>query len=66
VNYELNAYCGDPSQMMKLYSEMHQNIQDVFNENGEQIMSPAYRGDPAEPKIVPKEQWYAAPATNPE
>ena len=66
VNYELNAYCGDASQMMKLYSEMHQNIQDVFNENGVQIMSPAYRGDPAEPKIVPKEQWYTPPAANPE
>ena len=64
VNYELNAYCSDASQMMKLYSEMHQNIQDVFNENGVQIMSPAYRGDPAEPKIVPKEQWYTPPATN--
>ena len=66
VNYELNAYCGDATQMMKLYSEMHQNIQDVFNENGVQIMSPAYRGDPAEPKIVPKEQWYTPPATRPE
>ena len=66
VNYEINAYCGDATQMMKLYSEMHQNIQDVFNENGVQIMSPAYRGDPAEPKIVPKEQWYTSPATIPE
>ena len=66
VNYEINAYCGDATQMMKLYSEMHQHIQDVFNENGVQIMSPAYRGDPAEPKIVPKEQWYTLPATKPE
>jgi small-conductance mechanosensitive channel len=66
VNYELNAYCNDPSQMPKLYSEMHGNIQDVFNENGVQIMSPAYRGDPAEPKIVPKEQWFTPPATGPE
>jgi small-conductance mechanosensitive channel len=62
VNYEINAYCGDATQMMKLYSEMHQNIQDVFNENGVQIMSPAYRGDPVEPKIVPQEQWYTPPA----
>ena len=66
VNYEINAYCGDATQMMKLYSEMHQNIQDVFNENGVQIMSPAYRGDPAEPKIVPQEQWYTSPATKAE
>ena len=66
VNYELNAYCGDAAQMMKLYTEMHRNIQDVFNENGVQIMSPAYKQDPAEPKVVPKELWYTPPATSPE
>ena len=58
VNYELNAYCDDASQMMALYTEMHRNIQDVFNENGIQIMTPAYEDDPAEPKIVPKAQWH--------
>jgi len=66
VNYELNAYCDDASQMVALYSGMHRNIQDVFNENGVQIMTPAYKEDPAEPKIVPKAQWYTPPATNPE
>ena len=65
VNYELNAYCGDAAQMMQLYTEMHRNIQDVFNENGVQIMSPAYEADPAEPKVVPKESWYTPPATEP-
>ncbi len=65
VNYELNAYCGDASQMNELYTEMHRNIQDVFNENGVQIMSPAYKEDPAEPKVVPKERWYTPPATDP-
>jgi len=65
VNYELNAYCGDASRMIELYTDMHRNIQDVFNENGVQIMSPAYKEDPAEPKIVPKERWYTPPATEP-
>ncbi|MFK7848523.1 MAG: mechanosensitive ion channel family protein [Rhodothermales bacterium] len=65
VNYELNAYCGDASQMNALYTEMHRNIKDVFNENGVQIMSPAYKEDPAEPKIVPKERWYTPPAKEP-
>ncbi len=64
VNYELNAYCGDASQMVELYTKMHRNIQDVFNENGVQIMSPAYKADPAEAKIVPKERWYMPPAKN--
>ena len=63
VNYELNAYSDNASQMMKMYSEMHCNIQDVFNENGVQIMSPAYKEDPVEPKVVPKERWYTPPAT---
>jgi hypothetical protein len=28
-------------------------------------MSPGYEADPAEPKVVPKENWYAAPAKRP-
>jgi len=65
VNYELNVYCDDASKMMKLYTEMHRNIQDVFNENGIQIMTPAYREDPPEPKVVPKEQWFTPPVNEP-
>jgi small-conductance mechanosensitive channel len=63
VTYELNAYCDDPRNMARLYSAMHQTILDVFNEHGVQIMTPAYEGDPEQPKIVPKDQWYLSPAT---
>jgi len=42
---------------------LHANIQDVFNEHGVQIMSPRYEADPVEPKVVPREQWFQAPAT---
>ena len=62
VTYELNAYCGNAQAMNALYSDMHRNILDVFNEYGVQIMTPAYEGDPAEPKVVPKERWHALPA----
>lgn len=62
VTYELNAYCDNPQRMWPLYSAMHQNILDVFNEHGVQIMTPAYEGDPNTPKVVPKDQWYLAPA----
>jgi hypothetical protein len=62
VTYELNAYCGNAQAMNALYSDMHRNILDVFNEYGVQIMTPAYEGDPTEPKVVPKERWYASPA----
>jgi small-conductance mechanosensitive channel len=63
VTYELNAYCNDAQAMARLYTAMHQNVLDVFNEHGVQIMTPAYEGDPEVPKVVPKEQWYQAPAT---
>jgi small-conductance mechanosensitive channel len=62
VQYELNAYCNEPQQMMALYAALHRSILDVFNEYGVQIMTPAYEGDPPEPKVVPREQWHAAPA----
>jgi small-conductance mechanosensitive channel len=62
VTYEINVYCGDAQAMHKLYTQLHQNILDVFNEYGVQIMTPSYVADPGQPKIVPKDQWYAAPA----
>jgi small-conductance mechanosensitive channel len=65
VNYEVNAYCNDASRRLALYSALHANIQDVFNEHGVQIMSPAYESDPDSPKVVPPDQWYAAPAAKP-
>lgn len=57
VTYELNAFCNDPLNMMRHYTALHQNVLDVFNENNVQIMTPAYEGDPAEPKVVPKDKW---------
>jgi small-conductance mechanosensitive channel len=52
VTYQINAHCDEPSRMHRLYSDLHRNILDVFNEQGVQIMTPAYESDPAEPKIV--------------
>jgi small-conductance mechanosensitive channel len=63
VTYELNVYCSNVKAMAKLYTALHRNILDVFNEHGVQIMTPAYEGDPPEPKIVPKDHQYAAPAS---
>ena len=62
ITYELNVYCDDARQMVKLYSELHRNILDVFNEFGVQIMTPNYVQDSQQPKVVPKDQWYAPPA----
>jgi len=62
VNYELNVYCEDVRQMVKLYSSLHRNILDVFNEHSIQIMTPNYVQDTEQPKVVPTDQWYAPPA----
>src|SRR4030095_4208393 len=62
VTYELNVYCGNAQAMNALYTELHRNILDVFNEYGVQIMTPAYEGDTPQPKVVPKEQWFLPPA----
>jgi small-conductance mechanosensitive channel len=62
VTYEINVYCKEAGRMAALYSELHRNILDVFNEYGVQIMTPAYEGDPEVPKVVPKEQWHVPPA----
>ena len=62
VTYELNVYCDQPSEMDRLYTELHRYVLDVFNEYGVQIMTPAYVADPPEPKIVQREQWFAKPA----
>ena len=66
VNYELNAYTDQELRMPAIYSELHAHIQDVFNEHGVQIMSPAYEADPPDPKVVPPEKWYEAPAQKPQ
>ena len=65
VTYEINVYCDRPQEMAKLYTALHRNILDVFNEHSVQIMTPAYEGDPGQPKVVAKDQWYAAPAKAP-
>ncbi len=65
VTYELNVYTDAPEHMPKIYSDLHQNIQDTFNEYGVQIMSPNYFMDRAKPTVVPKELWYEPPAKRP-
>jgi small-conductance mechanosensitive channel len=42
VSYELNAYTKESHQMARIYSELHLNIQDAFNEANVEIMSPHY------------------------
>jgi small-conductance mechanosensitive channel len=43
VAYQINAYTKDANKQASIYSELHKNIQDSFNEAGLEIMSPHYR-----------------------
>lgn len=65
VSYQLNAYVHATEGLDRVYSSLHKNVQDVFNEYGVQIMTPAYVADPVPPKVVPPENWFAAPAAPP-
>ncbi|WP_291530674.1 mechanosensitive ion channel family protein [Bacteroides sp. UBA939] len=40
--YQVNAYIKDADRLAQIYSDLHQNIQDRFNEEGIEIMSPHY------------------------
>ncbi len=65
VSYQLNAYTHEASRQAAIYSRIHQNIQDKFNEAGVEIMSPHFRavrdGSPVNlpPQYLPKD--YEAP-----
>lgn len=63
--YQLNAYTKDAKRMSAIYSSLHQNIQDRFNAEGVEIMSPTYIAtrdgnastvvpDPRDPGTTPK------------
>lgn len=43
VSYQINAYTREANMIAEIYSNLHQNIQDVCNERGIEIMSPHYR-----------------------
>ena len=40
--YQVNAYIKDADKLAQIYSDLHQSIQDRFNEEGIEIMSPHY------------------------
>ncbi|HSA58016.1 MAG TPA: mechanosensitive ion channel domain-containing protein [Gemmatimonadaceae bacterium] len=65
VTYEINVYTTNVRGMFRIYTQLHRHILDVFNEYGVQIMTPAYEGDPDEPKVVPPQDWYLPPAATP-
>ncbi len=43
VSYQINAYTDKVDRAAAIYSQLHANIQDAFNEAGIEILSPHYR-----------------------
>ena len=64
VEYRLVVQVGAEMRARRpqVLSDLNAAIQDVFNRYGVQIMSPHYRSDPEDPKIVPPSQWHREPA----
>ena len=62
VEYTMIVRINEPSRRIVILSDVHAHIQDVFNEFGVQIMSPNYEADPAQAKVVPRDEWFKAPA----
>ena len=65
VEYRLvaQAIASAPRPRAQVLADLHAHLQDVFNENGVQIMSPHYLGDPGHAKVVPPEHWNPPVAT---
>jgi small-conductance mechanosensitive channel len=66
VQYTLMVCLEEPQLRSPTLGALHANILDAFNEFGVQITSPNYEADPSDRKVVPLDQWYAAPAKQPE
>ena len=62
----MNVFSPTALGRLLIYSSLHKNILDVFNENGVQIMTPNYEADPAAPKVVASTDWFRTPARRPE
>ena len=59
VSYQLNAHSNEPNQQPAIYSDLHQNIQDAFNEGGIEILSPHYRAQRDGNQITIPEDYLA-------
>ena len=57
VVYQINAYTRHPEKMSAIYSDLHQNILDIFHEAGIEVMSPHFMGvRQCEQPFIPEKQ----------
>lgn len=68
INYEINVYTKSPHRMALIYSELHKNILEKFDEAGVEIMSPHYYavrdGNASTVPAILNTSNYRAPAFN--
>jgi small-conductance mechanosensitive channel len=57
VEYTLVVPTATPNLRIPTLAELHTHIQDVFNENGVQIMSPHFLGQPEDKVWSPPKDW---------
>lgn len=63
VEYELRVHLDAPENRFTVLSDLHAQIQDAFNEFGVQILSPHFMVQPDRTVVVPRTDWYTAPAS---
>jgi small-conductance mechanosensitive channel len=61
VEYQLVVRLEPSANRLAVLTQLHQNIQDAFNEGGIQIMVPAYESQPERPIVIPKAKWSESP-----
>jgi len=66
VEYQLLISIDRPDTQRNVLSDLHAQVQDVFNEFGVQIMSPHFEMQPEAKVWVPKETWFAPPTVSTE
>jgi small-conductance mechanosensitive channel len=66
IRYELVAHASGSFQRPVVLSRLHEQILDVFNEHGVQIMSPNFEGQPDRPVLVERSKWFTEPAVGPD
>ncbi|MCU6668267.1 mechanosensitive ion channel family protein [Enterobacteriaceae bacterium H4N4] len=66
ISYELQVRLLPGQSLAAARNALYSHIQDVFNEFNIQIMSPNFVMQPEAAVMVAKENWYTAPAAQPE
>jgi len=57
ISYQVNAFIKNPHIVLKIKSDLHQNIQDEFNRAGVEIMSPHYRSERDGNELTIPKDW---------